>query len=54
MVGFVTADLVQDKFAFATTMGDVYQPADNWWLLITAETTDSLVQPDDLRCCLEN
>ena len=35
-------------------VGDVYQIAENWWLLITAETTDSLVDPQDLRSCLEN
>ena len=48
MVRCVTADLVHDKYAVITTVGDVYQPAENWWLLITAETTDSLVKPQDL------
>ena len=54
IVRCVTADLVQNKYAVVTTVGDVDQPTENWWLLITAETTDSLVKPDDLRSCLEN
>ena len=53
MVRCVTADLVQDKYAIITTVGDVYHPADNLWLLITAETADSQVKPDDLRSCVE-
>ena len=30
MVRCVTADLVHDKYMFDVTIGDVYQPADNW------------------------
>ena len=49
MVRCVTADLVYDKYKETIDVGDVCQPAENWWLLITAETTNSLVKPNDLR-----
>ena len=50
----VPADLVYDKYAVEVNVGDVYQPVDNWWLLITAESTNALVRPYDLKTCLEN
>ena len=38
----VPADLVYDRYAVDVSVGDVYQPVDNWWLLITAESTNAL------------
>ena len=54
MVRCVTADLLHDKYMVDITVGDVYQPADNWWLLVTAETTNAIVKPHDLRLCHGN
>ena len=50
----VPADLVRDKYAVDVAVGDVYQPVDNWWLLITADSTSDLVRPNDLKICLES
>ena len=50
----VSADLVSDRYAVDVTIGDVFQPADNWWLLITAADSRDLVKAVDLVVCLEN
>ena len=50
----VSADLVLDQYAVDVTVGDVYQPADDWWLLITAQPSSALVKSVDLVVCLEN
>ena len=50
----VSAELVLDQYAVNVTVGDVYQPADDWWLLITAQDSNALVRSVDLIVCLEN
>ena len=54
MVRCITADLLFDKYGVTCQPGEVYRPAQSWWLLVTASHTDFLVQPDSLRCCLES
>ena len=54
MVRCITADLLFDKYGVACQPGEVYRPAQFRWLLLTASHTHSLVQPDSLRCCVEN
>ena len=53
MVRCFTADLVSDKYGTTCQPGEVYRPAQYWWLLVTASYTH-LVQPDSLRSCLES
>ena len=54
MVRCIPADLLHDKFNVTATPGDVYQPATNWWLLITAQRVSDLVDPLVLNTCLES
>ena len=54
MVRCVTADLLSDKYGITCQPGEVYRPAQYWWLLVTAPRAHSLVQPDSLRSCLES
>ena len=54
MVRCFTADLLSDKYGVTCQPGEVYRPAQYWWLLVTASHTHSLVQPDNLRSCLES
>ena len=54
MVRCITADLLFDKYGVACQPGEVYRPAQFRWLFVTASHTHSLVQPDSLRCCVEN
>ena len=54
MVRFITADLLDDKYGVIAISGDVFQPAENWWLLIPTHHVSDLVHPNSLRRCLEN
>ena len=54
MVRCITADLLSDKHGVTCQPGEVYRPAQYWWLLVTASHTHSLVRPDSLRSCLES
>ena len=54
MVRCITADLLSDKYGITCQPGEVYCPAQYWWLLVTAPHAHSLVQPDSLRSCLES
>ena len=54
MVRCITADLLHDTNEVVATPGDIYRPAKNWWLLITAYRVSDLVHPNSLRSCLEN
>ena len=54
MVCCFTADLLSDKYGVLCQPGEVYRPAQYWWLLVTASHSHSLVQPDSLRSCLES
>ena len=54
MVRCIPADLLHDKYNVIATPGDVYQPATNWWLLITAPRASDLVDPSILNACLES
>ena len=54
MVRCITADLLHDKYNVIITPGILFQPANNWWLLISANKTTDLVRPNDLRSCLDN
>ena len=54
MVRCITADLLSDKYGVTCQPGEVYRPAQFWWLLVTASHTHALVQPDNLRSCLES
>ena len=54
MVRCITADLLSDKYGVTCQPGKVFRPAQYWWLLVTASHTHSLVQPDNLRSCLES
>ena len=53
-IQMVTADLLSDKYGITCQPGEVYCPAQYWWLLVTAPHAHSLVQPDSLRSCLES
>ena len=50
----IPADLLHDKHNVVATPGDVYQPATNWWLLITAQCVSDVVKPLVLNACLES
>ena len=52
MVRCIMADLLFDKFTCQP--GEVYRPAQYWWLLVTASHIHSLVRPDSFRSCLES
>ena len=54
MVRCITADLLSDKHGVTCQPGEVYRPAQHWWLLVTASQTHSLVRPDSLGSCLES
>ena len=54
MVRCVTADSLHGKYEVTATASDIYQPAKNWWLLITAIRVSDFVRPDSSRSCLEN
>ena len=54
VVRCITADLLSDKYGITCQPGEVYRPAQYWWLLVTAPNAHSLVQPDSLRSCLES
>ena len=54
MVRCIPADLLHDKYNVAAMPGDIYQPATNWWLLITAPRVSDLVDPSTLNTCLES
>ena len=54
MVRCITADLLSDRYGVTCQPGEVYRPAQYWWLLVTASHTHTLVQPDNLRSCLES
>ena len=54
MVRCITVDLLFDKYGVTCQPGEVYRPAQLWWLLVTASHTHSLVQSDSLRSCLES
>ena len=54
MVRCIPADLLYDKYNVTATREDVYQPATNWWLLITAQRVPDLVDPLILNTCLES
>ena len=53
MVRCITADLLHDQYGILLEPGNVYQPARNWWLMITAQESCDLVHPNSLRSCLE-
>ena len=48
MVRCITADLLHDKYGIVAHAGDVYQPVQYWWLLITANQVSDLVHPGSL------
>ena len=48
MVRCITAGLLHDKYNIAAAPGDVYQPATNWWFLITAQLVSDQVDPQIL------
>ena len=50
----ITADLLFDKYGVTCQPGEVYCPAQYWWLLVNASHTHSLVRSDSLRSCLES
>ena len=54
MVRCIPADLLHDKYNVIAIPGDVYQPATDWWLLITAPRVSDLVDPLILNACLES
>ena len=54
MVRCITANLLSDKYGITCQPGEVYCPAQYWWLLVTAPHAHSLVQPNSLRSCLES
>ena len=54
MVHCITTDLPPDKYGVTCQPGEVYGPAQYWWLLVTASHNHSLVRPDSLRSCLES
>ena len=54
MVRCFTADLLSHKYGVTCQPGEVYRPAQYWWFLVTASHTHSLIQPDNLRSCLES
>ena len=54
MVRCITADLLSDKYGVTCQLGEVYRPAQYWWLLVTASHTHTLFGPDSWRSCLES
>ena len=54
MVRCIAANLLSDKYGVTCQPEEVYRPAQNWRLLVTASHTHSLVRPDSLRSCLES
>ena len=49
MVRCITADLLHDEYEITATAGDVYQPAQHWWLLVTANHVSDLVRTLEIQ-----
>ena len=54
MIRCITAHQIWKKYYFVSLPGDVYQPTQGWWLLVTSLDDSSLVSPTTLLMCLEN
>ena len=53
MARCITADLLLDRYGIEVEPGGVYSPAPHWWLLVTAQRVDTLVDLRHLLSCLE-
>ena len=54
MIRCVTAHRLWEKYHVVSHLGDVYQPTQGWWLLVTSINYSALVSPITLFMCLEN
>ena len=54
MVRCITAHQLWEKYRIASPPGDIYQPTNGWWLLVTSLDATTLVSPTTLLMCLES
>ena len=54
MIRCITAHQLWEKYQVASPPGDVYQPSQDWWLLVTSLDHFALVSPITLIMCLDN
>ena len=54
MIRCITAHQLWEKYHIASPPGDIYQPTNGWWLLVTSLDATTVVSPTTLLMCLES
>ena len=54
MIRCITANQLEERYGIVSPPGDVNQPTNGWWLLVTSLDEASPVSPSTLLICLDN